>query len=80
MAHKTNSKEQFLFKFYNFKFSFELRVSQRSLSSTYFQGAYILMLTRDLFPTFETNILFLKYYEVSYPIKASNLASPTLLL
>ena len=80
MAHKTNSKEQFLFKFYNFKFSFELRLSQRSLSSTYFQGAYILMLTRELFPTFETNILFLKYYEVSYPIKASNLANPTQLL
>ena len=77
MAHKTNSKEQFFFKFYNFKFSFELRPYTRSLTHTPFQGAYIFVLTRNLFPTFETNLLSLKYYEVSYPIKASHLTNPT---
>ena len=77
MAHKTNSKEQLLFKFYNFKFSFELRPYTGAGAHTPRQGAYIFILTRDFFPTFETNLLSLKYYEVSYPIKAAHLSTVT---
>ena len=80
MAHKTNSKEQFLFKFYNFKFSFELRPYVGSIPQTSFQGAYVFILTRSLFPTFETNLLSLKYYEVSYPIRITHLLTSTSLL
>jgi len=69
MAHKTNSKEQFLFKYYNFKFSVELRLTSQTAPSTINQGAYSLTLTKELFPVFETNLLFLKYYNVSYSIR-----------
>lgn len=69
MAHKTNSKEQFLFKFYNFKFSFSLKISPKSAPSTVAQGAHSLVITKKLFPVFETNMLFLKNYEISYPVR-----------
>jgi hypothetical protein len=68
MAHKTNSKEQFLVKFYNFKFSFELASNPKAAARTVQQGAYVMHLTKQLFPVFETNLLTLKYYEVRYPV------------
>lgn len=69
MAHKTNSKEQFLFKFYNFKFSISLYLPPRLVPNSITQGAHSLTITRKLFPVFETNLLFLKYYQVSYPVR-----------
>jgi hypothetical protein len=69
MAHKTNSKEQFMFNFYNFKFSTTLAVPEESIPSTINQGGHVFYITKRLFPAFETNLLFLKYYKVSYPIK-----------
>ena len=68
MAHKTNSKEQFMFKFYKFKFSFNLFIEDENLPLSPSQGAYALDLTKKLFPSFETNLLFLKAYEITYPI------------
>lgn len=68
MAHKTNSKEQFLVKFYNFKFSFELVTNPNTVAQTVQQGAYVAGLTKELFPVFETNLLTLKYYEVHHPV------------
>ena len=71
MAHKTRSKEQFVFKFYHFAITF--KESQPLLvNSTTFSTcalAYILVLTKQLFPVFETNILYLKYYYVRYRLK-----------
>ena len=75
MAHKTNSKEQFLFKFYNFKFSFNLSPLEPLVPSSIRQGAYVLLLTRRLFPVFETNLLALKYYEISHPVKLTSYLS-----
>lgn len=72
MAHKTNSKEQFLFKFYNFKFSFSLKTNPKLAPATISQGAHSLSITKELFPVFETNMLFLKSYEVSYPVHDKN--------
>lgn len=69
MAHKTNSKEQYLFKFYNFKFSINLKPHQNSAINSCTGGAYVLDLTSTTFPFFETNLLFLKYYKVNYPIR-----------
>ncbi len=69
MAHKTNSKEQFLFKFYNFKFSIDLALPLRLVPSSVSQGAHSLTITRKLFPVFETNLLFLKYYQISYHVR-----------
>ena len=72
MAHKTNSKEQFLFKFYNFKFSIDLSLPPRLVPNSINQGAHSLTITRKLFPVFETNLLFLKYYQISYPVRDQN--------
>jgi len=69
MAHKTNSKEQFMFNFYNFKFSTTLIIADESIPSTVSQGGHLFYITKKLFPVFETNLLFLKYYKISYPIK-----------
>lgn len=71
MAHKTNSKEQFLFKHYNFKFSVTLKMPAEMTSSAIGQGAYSMHLVREDFPVFETNLLFLKYAKVSLPCKDS---------
>ena len=72
MAHKTNSKEQFLFKFYNFKFSINLDVGSLNFTSTVQGGAHSLNLAYYSFPHFETNLLFLKYYKLRYPLRLVN--------
>lgn len=73
MAHKTNSKEQFIFKFYHFSLTFKvsnrLRVAAESRSTHAL--AYNFYLTKKLFPVFETNLLYLKYYRIRYPLKDS---------
>ena len=72
MAHKTNSKEQFLFKTYNFSFSFKVPAVHPKIFTSHSACAHGLVLTKRLFPVFETNLLFLKYYRVSYPVTDSN--------
>ncbi len=69
MAHKTNSKEQYMFHFYHFTFSINLVTSKRRQPTSVDQGAYAALLTRRLFPVFETNLLFLKYYSVTYAVR-----------
>jgi len=60
MAHKTNSKEQLLFKYFYFRVSFiSKHVSMRN------QSTEALL---NFFPVFETNLLFLKFYRVSVPL------------
>jgi hypothetical protein len=71
MAHKTNSKEQFQFKFYNFKFSVNLNLTDQDIPVSRAQGAFTLTLAHKLVPSFETNMLFLKYYRLQYPMRAS---------
>lgn len=68
MAHKTNSKEQFWYVFYNYKCSFVSPVLESSVPHTLYSGAYALLLAKSNFPFFETNILFLKYYKLRYPV------------
>ena len=70
MAHKTRSKEQFIFKFYHFAITFKVNSLLMVSSNNASVGslAYILMLTKQLFPVFETNLLYLKYYRVRYPL------------
>jgi len=73
MAHKSSSQEQFLFKLYNFKFSVTLSLTSALLPSSSSQAAYVLKLTKQIFPFFETNLLFLKYYKITYPFKDNSL-------
>jgi hypothetical protein len=69
MAHKTNSKEQFLFTFYNYKFSISLPLSSKICPNSVQTGALSLRTAKTLMPVFETNLLFLKYYSFYYPIR-----------
>ena len=66
MAHKTNSKEQFLVKTYNYTLSFKAPASLDSQAPSQVACAHAMVLTKRLFPVFETNLLSLKYYLVSY--------------
>ena len=69
MAHKTNSKEQFLFKYYNFKFSANLKLEDHLASSSVKQGALVGKRIVEQFPSFSTNILFIKYARLYYPVR-----------
>ena len=65
MAHKTNSKEQFMFRFYSFKFTTKVTTPLETLPSSVNEALMVFYLVRRSFPAFETNLLFLKYYQVS---------------
>ena len=75
MAHKTNSKEQYAFSFYNFTFSTTLLISESAKPLSVSQLAWALHLTKSLFPVFETNLFFLKYYKVEHLLKDSQYIS-----
>ena len=64
MAHKTNSKEQFTFRFFNFNVSIKTRLNQASTASSFDQTLLTLFVIKESFPFFETNLLFLKTYTV----------------
>jgi hypothetical protein len=61
MAHKTFSQEQFLFKFYKFTIRFSVPMP---LYLTLNQSLYILLFLRQSLPIVETNILFLKRFNL----------------
>ena len=65
MAHKTNSKEQFMFKFYFFTLSFKLTTPYKTLPRSAGGSLLVFYLIKKRFPFFETNLMFLKYYQVS---------------
>lgn len=62
MAHKTNSKEQLVFRVFKFTTSIETDFIYHKHPQTIDSTLLILLLTRSTFPTFETNLLFLKNY------------------
>ena len=65
MAHKTNSKEQFMFRFYAFKFSTRVCSGFEHIPKSVNESLALHFLIRRSFPFFETNLLFLKYYSIS---------------
>ena len=69
MAHKTNSKEQFQFKFYFYKISVKTYFSERNstLLSDRHSNALFGVRVKRSFPFFETNVMFLKYAKVRFP-------------
>ena len=62
MAHKTRSKEQFEFRFYFFKLSFTTFFKKKTQPLNTDHLLFVLLNTKRIFPIFETNLLFLKYY------------------
>ena len=74
MAHKNWSKEQYKFDFYNFKISVKGLFSKKNLFlkkekenekfvKTVKQVLMIMLITKNTFPKFETNIFLLKNYQ-----------------
>jgi hypothetical protein len=61
MAHKTFSQEQFLFKFYRFSVQFSIPTTAITGLN---QSIYILLHLRQVLPIIETNILFLKRFNL----------------
>ena len=62
MAHKTNSKEQFVFRVFKFKTSIKTRFIRGRGPNSVDQSLLSLFLTNSMFPIFETNLLLLKHY------------------
>ena len=62
MAHKTNSKEQFVFRFFKFSTSIKTRYTYMNNPKTLNNGLLALLLAQRSFPIFETNVLLIKRY------------------
>lgn len=62
MAHKTNSKEQFVFRVFKFKISIKTRFIRGRGPRSVDQALLSMFLTHNMFPIFETNLLLLKHY------------------
>jgi len=64
MAHKTNSKEQFGFRFFFLKATFKATLTPQVRLDSVDKGLLFLITLRRLFPNLSTNIMFLKYYTI----------------
>ena len=72
MAHKTNSKEQFVFRVFKFTTSIKTNFRLGKGSSSIDQTLIALFLTKSMFPIFETNLLLLKNYTFILKMKDSS--------
>jgi len=64
MAHKTFSKEQFAFKYYKFKVSIRASFEEHFSITSVEHAATSLSISKNFFPVFETNMMFLKFYRI----------------
>jgi hypothetical protein len=62
MAHKTNSKEQFVFRVFKFTTSIKTNFRVGRAPASVDHALVVLFLTKSMFPIFETNLLLLKTY------------------
>jgi|TARA_B110000977_G_C10874271_1_gene414871 hypothetical protein len=69
MAHKTNSKEHFKFKFFFFKITFKAFIKNSDYLISVNNALFFLLTLKPFFPVFETNLLFLKSYRILFFIK-----------
>ena len=63
MAHKNWSKEQYQTTFYKFKISYKSLLDENFYVNSVNAGLLFSLISKRTFPTFETNLLFLKYYQ-----------------
>jgi len=66
MAHKTNSKEQFQFKFYFYKFSITSHLAAGTALRSVAAGGHFGVNGKKNFPFFETNLMLLKYAKIRF--------------
>jgi len=64
MAHKTFSKEQFAFKYYKFKVSIKASLDPSLKINSVDQATTYMLIVKNSFPVFETNMMFLKFYKI----------------
>jgi hypothetical protein len=72
MAHKTNSKEQFVLKNFHFCITFKAVVPRSFTPHSVHQAFLAARLIQNQFPVFETNLLFLKSYKLSLGLSDSH--------
>lgn len=70
IAHKNNSKEQFMFQYYLLRVSFRSHMTLPITSWN--QSIIFFFLTKKNFPIFETNLLFLKSYKFKVPLRVTS--------
>lgn len=71
MAHKTNSKEQFVFRFFKLHLSVATRLRGEDSLASFDQGLLALKAARVVFPKFSTNLLLLKRSRLGLTISDS---------
>jgi hypothetical protein len=69
MAHKTNSKEQFVFRFFKLKMSMATRFQNNETIQSLNGGALTIYTAKQSFPKFSTNFLLLKRSQLGITIK-----------
>ena len=72
MAHKTNSKEQLVFRFFRFTCSIKTYFIFDKIPQTINNGLLTLFLIKKTFPIFETNLLLLKSYIIKLTLLDKN--------
>ena len=72
MAHKTFSQEQFQFQFYRCRVSFKASMLHQPREGTLVETQLSMLTIKDLFPFFETNLLFLKKASIWLNFSATN--------
>lgn len=70
MAHKTFSQEQFQFQYYRCRISFKSTLCHEPVNNTLSETQLCMLTIKELFPFFETNLLFLKKASVSLNLPA----------
>ena len=71
MAHKTRSKEQFIYKYYKFLLVFKSNVNLPQVINSLDNALLFIFLTKKNFRIFETNLIFLKFFKFFFPIQTS---------
>ena len=72
MAHKTNSKEHYKFKFFFYKIIFHTSIKNSLKPSSFNAGLFFILMIKPFFPFFGTNQLLLASYKLQFFTKPGN--------
>jgi hypothetical protein len=72
MAHKNWSKEQYKFQIYKFNIFFELKLKKHNSLPSLNSSVLFVLLSKNLFPQFETNLFFLKNVTIFFFLSDKN--------
>jgi len=72
MAHKTNSKEHYKFKFFFYKIKFVAAIKNTVQPLSPDSGLFFALLIKPFFPVFGTNLLLLSSYRLLFSCKTGH--------